>query len=137
MERLPLHPHQVRSAAASSPPPQLQRRNDAELFALPKPKEKLFVARTFVLILGSIKPALVDYNTDFVPCLSVYVASFCLLIKAQEKQQLQMNSSKRCRADHQVQCQRGIRTVRCQDGGHFFFFFLSVWRLANTKMWRC
>lgn len=39
-----------------------------ELFALPKAKEKVFVARRFVLILGSIKPALVDDNTDFVQC---------------------------------------------------------------------
>lgn len=38
-----------------------------------------------------------------------------------------MNSAKRCRADHQVRCQCGIQTVRCQDGGHFFsLFFLRV-----------
>lgn len=59
-----------------------------ELFALPKPKEKLFVARRFVLILGSIKPALVGNNTDFVRCSTCNTltqASFCLLVKAQEK----------------------------------------------------
>lgn len=39
-----------------------------ELFTLPKSKEKLFVARRFMLILGNIKPALVVNNTGFVQC---------------------------------------------------------------------